>query len=137
MSAYFHLATHVIDLEKAREFYCGILGCSVGRETDKWIDFNFFGHQLSLHKGPAAPEAACGTDGERSVPMPHFGVILSLDAWQDLADKLTAAGTKFVIEPTTRFKGKPGEQRTMFFRDPSGNALEIKGFASTTDIFAS
>jgi len=137
MPAYFHFATHVTNLEEARDFYIGTLGCTVGRESDKWIDFNFFGHQVSLHKGPAAAQAASGTDGERSVPMPHFGVILSLEAWQELADRLTAAGTKFVIEPTIRFKGQAGEQRTMFFRDPSGNALEIKGFASTTDIFAS
>ena len=137
MSAYFHLATHANNLEEARAFYNGILGCTIGRETDKWIDFNFFGHQLSLHAGPAAAQAASGTDGERSVPMPHFGAILSLDEWQALADRLTAAGTDFIIAPTTRFEGQTGEQRTMFFRDPSGNALEIKGFASTEDIFAS
>jgi len=137
MAPLFHFATHVNDLEKAKEFYCGILGCSVGRETDKWIDFNFFGHQVSLHAGPQAAQAASGTDGERSVPMPHFGAILSLEDWQILADKLVAAGTDFVIEPTIRFAGKPGEQRTMFFRDPSGNAIEMKGFASRDEIFAS
>jgi uncharacterized protein len=136
MPAYFHLATHVRDLDEAKAFYCGVLGCTVGRETDRWVDFNFFGHQLSLHKGPIAAQATDGTDGERSVPMPHFGVILPIGAWQALADRLTAAGTDFIIAPTTRFAGKVGEQRTMFFRDPSGNALEIKGFASSDDIFA-
>jgi len=136
MSAFFHLATHVTDLDEAKAFYGDLLGCTVGRQADRWVDFNFFGHQLSLHKGTPLPRGAEGTDGERSVPMPHFGVILSLGDWQDLADKLIAADVAFVIEPTTRFKGKAGEQRTMFFRDPSGNALEIKGFASTDDIFA-
>ena len=137
MQAYFHYATHVTDLEEAKAFYCGLLGCTVGREAERWVDFNFFGHQLSLHKGTPPARGSEGTDGERSVPMPHFGAILSLDAWQEIADKVTAAGVDFVIEPTVRFKGKPGEQRTMFFRDPSGNAIEIKGFASTDDIFAS
>lgn len=137
MPAYFHLATHVADLEEARAFYVDVLGCTVGRESNRWIDFNFFGHQLSLHLGTPATRAPEGTDGERSVPMPHFGVILPLDEWQSLADKLTAAGTKFIIKPTTRFSGKAGEQRTMFFSDPAGNALEIKGFASSDDIFAS
>ncbi len=136
MPAYFHLAAHVSNLEDAKAFYCGLLGCTLGRETDRWVDFNFFGHQLSLHLGPKAPSAPEGTDGERSVPMPHFGVILGLEEWQQLANTLTKAGTDFVIPPTTRFAGKAGEQRTMFFRDPSGNALEIKGFASTDDIFA-
>lgn len=136
MPASFHLATHVTNLEEAKAFYCDTLGCTIGRESDKWVDFNFFGHQLSLHLGPTAARGNEGTDGERSVPMPHFGIILSLEKWQALADRLEKAGTNFVIAPTTRFKGQPGEQRTMFFRDPSGNALEIKGFADTADIFA-
>lgn len=137
MSAFFHLATHVRNLEEAKSFYCGTLGCTIGRESDHWVDFNFFGHQLSLHLGEPARHQNDGTDGERHVPMPHFGVILPLKEWQALCDRLIAAGTRFVIEPTVRFKGKPGEQRTLFFRDPSGNALEIKGFANHEDIFAS
>ena len=137
MASHFHLATHVTDLDEARAFYGDILGCTIGRQAERWIDFNFFGHQLSLHKGTPQIHGAEGTDGERSVPMPHFGAILSLDAWQALADRLTSAGIEFVIEPTVRFAGKPGEQRTMFFRDPSGNAIEMKGFASEQDIFAS
>jgi len=137
MSAFFHLATHVRNLEEAKSFYHDTLGCTIGRESDRWVDFNFFGHQLSLHLGEPAEQRNDGTDGERSVPMPHFGVILPLKEWQALCDRLIAAGIRFVIEPTVRFKGKPGEQRTMFFRDPSGNALEVKGFASNKDIFAS
>jgi extradiol dioxygenase family protein len=130
----FHLATHVDDLEKAKEFYTNVLGCKVGREATRWVDLDFFGHQLSLHLG-ASKQGNDGTDGERSVPMPHFGPILDLESWHNLRDKLEAAGVDFVIEPTVRFEGKPGEQRTMFFRDPAGNVIEIKGFASMDDIF--
>lgn len=135
MSAFFHLATHVRDLREAKEFYTKLLGCRVGRETSKWVDLDFYGHQLSLHLGEPTKEAPAGTDGERDVPMPHFGVILNLSDWQGLCERLQAADIDFVIPPTIRFAGKVGEQRTMFFRDPSGNAIEIKGFAKTEDIF--
>lgn len=134
MPAYFHLATHVRDIDEARNFYTEVLGCSVGRQATRWIDLNFFGHQLSLHLGEPT-HGSDGTDGERSVPMPHFGAILPLDEWHALKATLEQHGTDFVIPPTVRFEGKAGEQRTMFFRDPSGNAIEIKGFAQTEDIF--
>lgn len=134
MPAYFHLATHVRDIEEAKHFYTKVLGCRIGREATRWVDLDFFGHQLSLHLGEPK-QGNDGTDGERAVPMPHFGAILSLDDWDLLKAKLEQHETEFVIPPTVRFKGKAGEQRTMFFRDPSGNAIEIKGFARTEDIF--
>ena len=137
MQSFFHFATHVTDLEETKAFYTGLLGCKIGRESDRWVDFDFFGHQVSMHLGSPPAQGNKGTDGERSVPMPHFGVILPLDEWQALSERLTAASIDFIIPPTIRFKGKPGEQRTMFFRDPTGNALEIKGFADSKDIFAS
>jgi extradiol dioxygenase family protein len=135
MPAPFHFATHVDDLETAKSFYCDLLDCSVGREATRWVDLDFFGNQLSLHLGETK-RGADGTDGERSVPMPHFGAILGLPEWHSLKEKLETAGVEFVIPPTVRFEGKTGEQRTMFFRDPAGNAIEIKGFATTDDIFA-
>lgn len=131
----FHLAFPVHDLEEARSFYAGLLGCSTGRESDRWIDFNFFGHQIVTQLAP--PERAAGTnpvDGE-NVPVRHFGVILEWDQWQTFADKLKAANVKFVIEPGIRFKGKIGEQATMFFMDPSGNALEFKAFRDPAQVF--
>ncbi|MBL4790370.1 MAG: VOC family protein [Kordiimonadaceae bacterium] len=131
----FHLALHVPDLKMAKEYYGNTLGCTIGRQTELWVDFDFFGHQLTLHLGAALPSGATGTDGERSVPMPHFGAILSIDNWQTLANRLKAADVRFIIEPTVRFRGKPGEQSTMFFRDPFGYALEFKGFAQQSQIF--
>ena len=132
----FHLAIHVHDLEAARAFYGGVLGCAEGRSAPTWVDFDFFGHQLSLHLGAPFPNAATGRVGEKLVPMPHFGLVLHLPAWQALATRLRAAGVDFVLEPQVRFQGEPGEQWTMFFCDPSGNALEFKAFADDANLFA-
>lgn len=132
----FHLAYHVDDLEKARAFYGGLLGCAEGRSTETWVDFNFFGHQISLHLGPVFATADTGKVGDHMVPMPHLGVILPADDWRALSDRLVAADVVFVIAPTTRFAGQPGEQHTMFFRDPAGNPIEIKGFADMAGVFA-
>ena len=125
----FHLAIQVHDLEKARAFYGGLLGAPEGRSDNTWIDFDLLGHQLVCHLAPQRPQEAHvnAVDGH-GVPVPHFGVVLEVDAWQVLAAKLTDAGVQFVIEPHVRFEGKPGEQATMFFLDPSGNALEFKAF---------
>lgn len=137
MSKLFHLAFPVHDLEAAREFYGGVLGCSEGRSSERWIDFDLFGHQIVAHLAPNAARngATNGVDGDE-VPIPHFGVILSPDEWRTLADRVTAAGIEFIIEPHTRFAGQTGEQSTMFFLDPSGNALEFKGFADLDQVFA-
>ena len=137
MSKLFHLAFPVNDLEKARAFYGGVLGCEEGRSSECWIDFNLFGHQIVAHLAPNAArnDATNGVDGDE-VPIPHFGVILSPDEWRTLADRVRAAGIKFIIEPHTRFAGQTGEQSTMFFLDPSGNALEFKGFADLDQVFA-
>jgi extradiol dioxygenase family protein len=132
----FHLAIHVTDLDEARRFYGGVLGASEGRSTKTWVDFDFFGHQLSLHLGTPFPTANTGNVGDHMVAMPHFGVVLPLTEWRALADRLQAAGTDWVIPPTVRFQGEPGEQWTMFFTDPSGNPIEVKGFADTSGIFA-
>jgi hypothetical protein len=132
----FHLAFHVLDLAAAREFYSGALGAVEGRSTETWVDFDFFGHQLSLHLGTPFPNAPTGKVGDHMVPMPHFGIVLPLDDWTALAGRLEDRQTDFIIAPSVRFKGEAGEQWTMFFRDPSGNPIEIKGIASTSDIFA-
>ncbi|SFR35622.1 hypothetical protein SAMN04488005_0844 [Yoonia tamlensis] len=132
----FHFAFHVTDLAVAREFYVEALGATEGRSAPTWVDFDFFGHQLSLHLGDPFENAATGKVGDHMVPMPHFGVVLPLDAWNALADRLTARKTEFIIAPSVRFQGEPGEQWTMFFRDPSGNPIEIKGFASASGVFA-
>ncbi|HHL42157.1 MAG TPA: dioxygenase [Hellea balneolensis] len=132
----FHLAYNVKDLDEARIFYCDILGCTQGRSTDTWVDINFFGHQLSLHKGTPFQTENTGQVAGRLVPMPHLGVILDVETWRALANKLTEAGIDFVLAPSTRFAGEPGEQNTMFFRDPSGNPIEIKGFADMAGVFA-
>ncbi len=133
----FHLAFPIRDIEETRAFYGGLLGCSIGRNTDKWIDFNFFGHQLSAHIRPEELSLvkANEVDG-KNVPVRHFGVILPWDEWHALADKLTHHGIEFVIEPYIRFKGEVGEQATMFFLDPCGNALEFKSFQDESQIFA-
>lgn len=135
----FHIAFPVDDLEAAREFYGGILGCREGRSSDIWIDFNLFGHQIVAHYQAADAKQDLNqsnpVDGH-DVPVPHFGVILPWDTWQDLADRLTASGLEFVIEPYVRFAGEVGEQATMFFRDPSGNALEFKAFKDSSQLFA-
>lgn len=132
----FHLAYHVDDLEAARAFYGGVLGCNEGRSTYTWVDFNFFGHQISLHLGPVFATANTGKVGEHMVPMPHLGVILPQEEWRALADRLEAEGIDFTIPPTTRFAGEPGEQSTMFFHDPAGNPIEIKGFRDMAGVFA-
>ncbi|MEV8467819.1 VOC family protein [Fluviibacterium sp. DFM31] len=133
----FHLAINVADLDDARAFYGGLLGAEEGRSTDTWVDFNFFGHQLSLHLGPVLETRNTGKVGEHMVPMPHFGVVLTMADWEALAARLTEAGIDFVLPPSRRFEGQPGAQSTMFFRDPCGNPIEVKGFADTEGIFAS
>lgn len=132
----FHLAIHVHDLDAARQFYGSTLGCTEGRSTDTWVDFNFFGHQLSLHLGAPFATTNTGRVGAHMVPMPHLGLVLHLPDWQALATRLTDAGVDFTLPPSVRFQGEPGEQWTMFFRDPSGNPIEIKGFPSLDGVFA-
>jgi extradiol dioxygenase family protein len=123
----FHLAFNVGDLDEARTFYGDLLGCEEGRSTDTWVDFNFFGHQISLHLGPPFAHAPTGQVGEHKVPMPHFGVLLDLDSWKQLADRLEDANVTFILPPSLRFEGQPGEQATLFLLDPFGNPLEFKG----------
>jgi extradiol dioxygenase family protein len=137
MTPLFHLAFPVHDLEAARAFYGGVLGCAEGRSDPAWIDFNFYGHQIVAHLQPAAvgDRATNAVDGH-GVPIPHFGLVLSMEEWQTLADRLRAGGIAFVIEPYIRFAGLPGEQATMFVRDPSGNALEFKAFRDLGQVFA-
>ena len=133
----FHLAFPVHDLAAARAFYAGVLGCAEGRSADTWVDFNFFGHQLVAHlaRGKTVIAARNPVDGD-DVPVPHFGVVLDMTAWQTLAQHLRQAGVDFVIEPHIRFRHQAGEQATMFLLDPSGNALEFKAFADPAQIFA-
>jgi extradiol dioxygenase family protein len=133
----FHFAFNVLDLGEARRFYGDVLGCREGRSTDTWVDFDFFGHQISLHLGEPFRSAATGKVGDTLVPMPHFGLILMLPEWRAMADRLRAAGTAFVLEPQVRFENEPGEQWTMFFLDPFGNPIEIKGFREMAAIYAS
>ena len=132
----FHLAYNVTDLDEARAFYGGVLGCAEGRSTDTWVDYNFFGHQLSLHLGTPFATADTGHVGDHLVPMPHLGVILPKAEWDTLAARLKAADIDFVLAPFTRFAGEPGEQSTMFLRDPFGNPIEFKGFADMAGVFA-
>ena len=133
----FHMAFPVDDLQQAREFYGGLLGCSEGRSSEEWIDFNFYGHQIVAHlaQGQAGHRAENSVDSH-DVPVRHFGVVLSMPEWQSLADRLTQAKVKFIIEPYIRFKGEVGEQATMFFLDPSGNAIEFKAMAQPDRLFA-
>lgn len=133
----FHLAFPVDDLAKARAFYGGVLGCREGRSSHEWVDFDFYGHQIVAHVAPGevGHRSTSAVDGD-DVPVRHFGVILSMDEWGRLAKKLKAVGTKFVIDPHVRFKGQVGEQATMFFLDPCGNALEFKAFADMSQVFA-
>ena len=133
----FHLAFPVHDLGAARAFYGTLLGCPEGRSAAEWIDFDFFGHQIVAHFSPEAkPRAHHNPVDGHDVPVPHFGAVLPMPEWEALAARLTAAGTDFVIAPTVRFRGKAGEQATMFFLDPSGNALEIKAMARPENLFA-
>lgn len=135
--ALFHLAFPVLDLEEARRFYGGLLGCPEGRSSAHWIDFDFYGHQIVAHLSPEE----CGSRGTsevdgHAVPVRHFGAILNMADWESLAQRLKDANTRFVIEPQVRFKGLTGEQATMFFLDPSGNALEFKAFGDLSQVFA-
>ena len=135
--AIFHLAFPVHDLGEARAFYGGLLGCAEGRSSPEWIDFDFYHHQISAHlvDGPRPKPATNHVDG-KDVPVLHWGVILTMPQWNELAERLTKHGVSFIIEPYVRFKGEVGEQATMFFLDPSGNALEFKAFANDASIFA-
>ena len=139
--ALFHLAFPVHDLATARQFYGSVIGCAEGRSSDAWVDFDFYGHQLVAHLAPGeckVPSAAAATNAVDGIEVPvrHFGAIISLAEWQALADRLRDAGVNFVIEPHIRFPGLPGEQATMFFLDPSGNALEFKAFSDLSQVFA-
>jgi extradiol dioxygenase family protein len=136
MKSLFHFAFNVTNLDEARRFYGGVLGCTEGRSTDTWVDFDFFGHQLSLHLGPVFKTERTGHVGAHLVPMPHFGLVLALPDWKAMADRLTAASTDFILPPQSRFEGEPGEQWTMFFTDPFGNPIEIKGFRSLNNLYA-
>jgi extradiol dioxygenase family protein len=134
----FHVAVPVDDLRAARAFYGGVLGCKEGRSSERWVDFDLYGHQLVCHLQPSAGESVGATnpvDGHE-VPVPHYGVVLRMDDWRRLADRLTSRGQEFVIAPHIRFRGQPGEQGTMFIRDPAGNALEFKGFTDLGQLFA-
>ena len=133
----FHLAFPVDDLAAARRFYGGLLGCPEGRSAEHWVDFDLHGHQIVAHLAPeAAPKRGANeVDGEH-VPVPHFGLVLTMDEWRALAERLQAAGVDFVIEPTIRFEGDPGEQATMFLLDPAGNALEFKAMVDPNKLFA-
>jgi uncharacterized protein len=133
----FHLAFPVDDLAAARRFYGDLLGCPEGRSSDRWIDFDLHGHQIVAHLAPdAAPRRASNRVAGEDVPVPHFGLVLAMDEWKALADRLRAANVEFVIEPTVRFEGQPGEQATMFLLDPAGNALEFKAMADPANLFA-
>ncbi len=134
----FHIAFPVDDLAAARSFYGGTLGCPEGRSSEEWIDFDLFGHQIVAHRKPgmdAKPAHHSPVDGH-AVPVPHFGVVLTMPEWERLAERVRSAGVDFIIEPYVRFKGEVGEQATMFFLDPAGNALEFKAFADLGQIFA-
>lgn len=133
----FHLAFPVSDIEATRKFFTEVIGCKVGRSAEKWIDFDFFGHQISAHLKPdeVAQAKTNEVDGDK-VPVRHFGAILKWEEWHELSDRLTKQGIEFIIEPHVRFKGEVGEQATMFFLDPSGNALEFKSFQDMSQVFA-
>lgn len=132
----FHLAMPVDDLDAARQFYGEVLGLEQGRSSDRWVDWNLHGHQFVTHLAPARSEGIHNPVDGHDVPVPHFGLVLTVPTFQDLAERLRAAGTQFVIEPYLRFAGEPGEQWTMFLHDPAGNALEFKAFADDSQVFA-
>ena len=137
MTQPFHLAIPVQNLEICRAFYRDILQCKEGRSDTHWVDFNFFGHQLVIHqKDNFNPQQISNPVDGHYVPVPHFGVVLSMNDWHSLSQRLEKNGTKFIIEPTIRFKGKAGEQATLFFKDPEGNALEFKAFKDISQLFA-
>lgn len=132
----FHLAFPVDDLAAARGFYGGVIGCAEGRASDQWIDFDFYGHQIVAHHVPRRSDAGSNPVDGHNVPVPHFGLVLRIEQFDALAARFTAAGVEFGIAPYTRFAGQPGEQKTMFVRDPAGNALEFKAFADDAMLFA-
>jgi len=133
----FHLAFPVSDLEEARAFYGGVLGCPEGRSSPEWVDFNFHGHQIVAHLCPSMDAEVSRSDVDgHGVPVRHFGLVMTMSDWQALADRLKALGTRFIIEPYIRFKGEPGEQATLFFLDPFGNAIEFKAFKNLDSLFA-
>lgn len=134
----FHLAIPVHDIAVARAFYGRLLGCPEGRSASTWVDFDLAGHQVVAHLDPnmQPPDHHHNEVDGHGVPVPHFGLVLEWQAWHELAERLRAAGTRFVIEPNVRFSGKPGEQATMFLLDPSGNALEFKAFRDPAMLFA-
>jgi uncharacterized protein len=136
MPSPFHLAIPVHDLSAARRFYGGLFGCPEGRSSAEWVDFDFFGHQLVAHLDPARQPLHHNSVDGKDVPVPHFGVVLDWDAWQELSARLTRAGVHFEIEPGIRFRGEVGEQATLFLFDPSGNALEFKAFKNPSRLFA-
>lgn len=132
----FHLAIPVDDLDRAREFYCGLLGCATGRDDERWLDLDFFGHQVTLHLAQRPADAGeTLVDGDR-VPVPHFGAVLEPGRWRELSARLESAGVDFLLAPRVRFAGLPGEQSTLFLRDPAGNVLELKSFADRGQLFA-
>ncbi|MGI9343738.1 MAG: VOC family protein [Gammaproteobacteria bacterium] len=136
----FHVAVPVDDLAAAREFYVGLLGCTEGRSADDWVDFDLYGHQFVCHlrpnmRGDRQPGSGSIVDGH-DVPIPHYGVVLGMADWRELAERLTDSGQEFIVEPYIRFRGQPGEQGTLFIRDPAGNALEFKGFDNLDRLFA-
>ncbi len=137
MKTLFHLAFPVNDLVAARKFYGGVLGCAEGRSSERWIDFDLFGHQIVAHlsDNSAGVRSSNSVDSD-NVPVPHFGIVLPMEEWNALADRLRSKGVEFIIEPKVRFAGEVGEQATMFFLDPSGNALEFKGFNDFSSVFA-
>ena len=132
----FHLAVPVKDLNETRSFYGDVLGFEEGRSSDRWVDFNMFGHQLVIHMVDQESKMEVNPVDGHEVPVPHFGVVLTRPDWDSLSDKLKAAGVEFIIEPYVRFEGEAGEQATMFFKDPSGNALEFKSFKDDKQLFA-
>lgn len=134
----FHVAVPVDDLDAARDFYGGLLGCAEGRSATRWVDFDLFGHQVVCHLQPGIrpPKTASSPVDAHDVPVPHFGVVLRMDEWRQLADRLMASGQHFIVEPHIRFRGQAGEQGTLFVRDPAGNALEFKGFSDLNQLFA-
>ncbi|WP_322999409.1 VOC family protein [Castellaniella sp.] len=136
MKTSFHLAYHVHDLNAARTFYGTLLGCREGRSTETWVDFDFFGHQISLHLGEPFQVTNTGRVGNHMVPMPHLGLVMAMPDWKALAERLSSQHLDFVIPPSIRFEGEPGEQATMFFLDPSGNPIEMKGFADLDKVYS-
>ncbi len=132
----FHYAFPVDNLDEAREFYAGVLECEEGRSSERWVDFNLFGHQIVAHLAESPGVVHRNKVDSDAVPVPHFGVVLQMDEWKGFAEKLRSKGIEFVIEPKIRFEGEVGEQATMFFLDPAGNALEFKAFADFSQVFA-